>query len=887
MERVEVNTRYLSPEVIVEGKINILKSICGTGKTTAVSTFLDSLPFQTRVLIPTFRRSLCSFLTTLFSNVTSYLDCKEDIIDCDLHPRICISPESFPRYKDSDGHVIRPGVIIWDEFCSFLEHIVNLTTISGFQRNYFIRNISSFFRNPNVTVIICDAYFEEETDMQIVQLMAGIGTSQDASSRIRFVNNRYYEKKVRLYSYHKVGATEWKKRYFHEINQRELNTYVFSNSKSLIEGLEREYREMLIEKKNRDELDIFYDHAADTSQLVTSASSDKEKEYFSSLPDESWTARVFMVSPTIQAGVSFTNLHYTNAFGYAIHGSSSVLALCQQIARVRNLLGKEVHLMLPPFLKVKSQELNWKEEELSVDKVWSDIAKYESWTGFKIQQLMDFHILGEKDRNVFDPDARSVLNSILVRVLYNKTREKLSFVKEFKRYTKNDWYDFIDVEPWDLMEYEDPAILYMRNIMNTFEQAKKFRLTFWENLVVFEWDGRWPGDDWLKENKGGALDKWLDFANEWNIFGTLGKITDLKEPHFNPARVAHFATQYCNPECQRNFHKLLFQTNASIIDKDSLENRFNSFQFDGLLYSGIGMVLAVFNVFNCEVTHIGTGVSFFDGSVCKLVSTKLPVSFIAKEENINHAFNFEYLCKELDRCYSHMVRTLDIKMLTHTQPKWLIDKVVTPTTLKDMRRILDAVLKFLGLYREKKPLKMTKVTSITIQRIRELNRHTTKENKHSTRLRCRSYTLNNIKERVMISFSKVFKTNKRGVLHPNHFVPDPFVLLDFTKAPKHVESFSYEENHTIFGSQYKVWPLRDNLISRVWFDEALIWGKEYNHWSQMTHDGNILDRFDFWNPLIEEDLYEDNLPGFFTKRTNAIRELTLQLPLRKWPDYPF
>lgn len=872
MQKVIVNERYLDYKCIVPGKINILKSICGTGKTTAVKTFLEEQPILQRLLVPTFRRSLCSFLCSQFPNVANYLTCHEQRIDCNDYPRICISPESFYRYRDVNGDLLCPDVIIWDEFCSFLEHIVNTTTIKGYQRSYFIDNISRFFQNPNVTIIICDAYFEEDLDLQIIESMAG------SYDRIRFVHNRYYQKKYKVYSYRKIGASEWKKRYFTEVLDISKKTYVFSNSKSLVEGLEKEYVDIKMEKMV--ELGNLFVDYEDLHQIVTADSCDREKEVFSSNPDDSWEGRIFMVSPTIQAGVSHTKLWFNRAFGFAIHGSSSVLSFCQQMARVRNLVDHEIHIMFPPDVKDIDEDFN-------VDQVWNNLAKYEKWTNFKVQELMEMEVIPYRDRNVNRPITKSILNNILVRSLYNKAKEKRSFYGEFVRYTQYDWYETKEVDVvMEFGENADNQVKYMRNIMNTFEQAKKFRLNYWENLISFNWDGSWPDDDWLAHNKGGCFEKWVEFCDEWNVFGVLGSVRRLNLPVFNTKRVSLFATKFCQKESQSNFHKLMVVPIHKLIDSDSLENRYNTYQFKGLVKSAISCIFGCYGIFNYEIEKnvVPGELNFLDNSTCSVISRGLPVYFVANEERLNNIDTFDSLCEELSRSYPLLVSEFNLKLNTAI-PFWIKEKIICTAALKCLRKILDACLKHVGLERSKSPRNSLKETSVHNERIRTLN--TTildKKKKIHIRITVRSYNILNVHERIMMSLLKTFK--KLPTTHPNNFVPDPFELLVFERAPQQITSLDLVQNDKLFSVLMKTWPPREELITFDWVEDCLIWAEKSKHYMQMTNADNVLDRFDYWNPMRSLDKLSEPLPEFFTRRSNPIREYQLRLPLRKWDDYP-
>lgn len=878
MERIIVNQRYLTKENIKPFKINILKSLCGTGKTTAIKEYLKDLPTNTSIIAPTFRRSLCSFLKGTFDDVVSYLDCHTKMINPRDFPRVCISPESFWRYRDEEGNCPFPGVLIWDEFCSFLEHIINTTTIKGEQRSYFINMMCLILQNPCVTVIICDAYFEDD-DLQLVQLMA------QSPDRIVFTENRYCEKKTKIYTYECVGVTEWKKKFFHSALNTSEKLYVFSNSKSTVQGLEQEYSELKFKKFGM----MMDDHDSDLRMVLSADSSEDQKELHSSNPDISWEEkRIFYVTPTIQAGVSFTKHHFHKSFGLAIHGSGSVLGFLQQLARPRNLIDAEIHMCFPSPINAKK---DLREEEININNIWNNLSKWESWTNMRITELLDKKLIAEKDRIVIRPDTKSVLNNILVRCLYFKVLQKINFKAELLRLVKNDWYEVIMLLPDELPVYEDNTIDYMTNIMMTIEKSKLYQTSFWENIMSL-WDGRWPGDEWLKENKGGAFCQFIEFANEWGIFGVLGDITSLKEPFFDRVKFANFASKFATPQSQKRFHDFILRSNFELIDRDSSELRFNSYEFDGIFLSTMSLIFGAYHLYPVFLEKVPGSVeqiNYLDNDVYTFNGDPFPLTFEMKELNLNNEEVFERICNELNRSYAHIILKMDLKMISQVKPRWLIHKKITQRALADLRKICSGFLKYIGLVRVKKPKDSIKAPVFFADRIRALNAQITdKKEKYKRRLNFNTYTVQNTKERIMLSMCKLFKKNPRGILHPNNIVPDPFNLLDFRKVPKDLDDIP-ENLQSIYPkfNLLKFWPIRDEFLTTEWIENTKIWGDESRQFVLMTHEDNILDRFDYWNPMMFQHQFEDPLPKFYVQPGNAAKAIRLGLPLRLWPDNPY
>lgn len=885
MQVVNINQRYLDANIIERGKINIVKSLCNTGKTTAVDSFLQTLDVETKLLVPTFRRSLCNFLCTVFKDVANYITCKEQRIDCRSYPRICISPESFCRYRDENGDIVKPDVIIWDEFCSFLEHIVNPVTITGYQRSYFINIMSLFFQCEDITIIICDAYFDEDLDLQIIDAMAG------GSGRIKLIKNQYFDRKIKLYNWQALGATEWKKRYFEEANNLDNKTFLFSNCKGLLQGLDREYIEMKIKSGTHNALPDSY---VDDSEIVTADMANEKKEEYSMYPNLTWSHRRFGISPTIQAGVSNTTLHFNRGFGFAIQGSGSVLAFCQQMQRVRNLKDMELHIYFPPDIQHPKDF----EEDLRVENIWADIEKYEKFVNFRVAELLEVEMIKEKDRVTVRPVVKSVLNNILVRYLYNKVREKISFFKSFQRYTEFDWYDIHCVT--EFPQYTDARLLYMRNIMNTFEAAKAFKATYWENWQGFGWNGAWPGEEVLAAHKGNFFNKWLDFCDEWNVFGPLGNIRDLDNPHLRVERLAIFS-KYCEPLHQSRFYSLICQPNHELIDSDSMENKYNSFQFSAQVFSVIACVFGCYGIFSFNVEkieHIGID-SFFNNNNYNMTAEDLPIYFVARETRLNNPDIFTVLCQELERSYGLIIREFNLKFPAQTIPIWITQRLCCTKAITFLRKLLDGCLKYLGLERDKKMRSELRDPSVHTDNIKLFNRNEPDKKKHlNHRLRLKIYNIKNVHERIVLCLLKLMKKDHRFPVHPNGFLPDPFDLINFDKCPKAIPEFSEPKNRVYFEGREefivathshlklsKIWPLK--TFNAQYYDDARKWGDSKSHGLTMTWHGNVLDRFCYWNPIYGLTKMAEDLPTFFTCRENILREFADKLPLRKWHDYPF
>lgn len=859
MEQVTANTRYLTKELIHPGKINILKSLCGTGKTRAIRDFLSDLPIRTSLIVPTFRRTLCSFLVGEFENVTSYITCKDKIISPASYPRVCISPESFWRYRDEDGSCPVPDVLILDEICSLFEHLLNTSTIKGEQRSYFIDVISLFMKQPSCTVIICDAYFSDN-DLDIIRRM----TEDD--SRIRYVVNEYSEKKYKMYLYTKAeGGKMWKQMFKKYAADDEQKLYVFSSSKKLLLGLETEYGNNRYEDVNKD---TFTEHTVgDKRKIISADSTDGEKEIYSSQPDgeESWSAnRILYVSPTIQAGVSFTKEHFNKSFGAAVNGCGSINSFLQQMMRPRNIVDKEIHVFLPWKMSKLSRMKAL--DEVNEDNVWDRLQLLEKWTHMKISQLIEKDLTVVDKRVAVRPSAKSILNHILVNYSVKLFRQKQNYIREFKSMLKNDWYDIIDVNEDVFDEMNGSKNLVEKNIIATFENATQYITKMFNNI---SWDGKYPDDETVASLKGGAFSQLMQFINYWGVLGVLGDVEELYKPKFNTARLSSFFLRTVSHEFQLRFHTFLMKSSETHLINDMEESQYNSFTFDTLLYSTMVVLFGEYGIFESKEMKGITEeqINYFDDRTYQVSGYKSRI-FVMNESLVNSKASFERICDMLKKSWFHVTRLLSVNLPT-VCPEWVDTKLISTTALKELRKITDACLRYIGLKRGSSKLDMVREDVFFKPEI-DAMRKQTKGKRIESRIRVRTYRIENIKLRLSISAFRLMKTNSRKTDHPNNIMPDPLLLLDWSARSESITpEWKYWEGYYPNPYAYRFWPLKMASITPDWCTSVKeIWGDVQRQQFIMTNDNNVLSRMKYWlsNPdTIEQDLPEDytaNPPKF-------------------------
>lgn len=852
METKELNSRFLDSSIILPGRVNIIKSICGTGKTRAIRNYLETLPSHTSLIVPTFRRTLCGFLTGEFENVSSYLSCHSRIIDPHSYPRVCISPESFWRYRDDEGACPIPDVLILDEICSLFEHVLNTSTIKGEQRSYFIHVISLFLKQPSCTTIICDAYFSKE-DMSIVKMMV------EDESRIQYVVNHYCEKKYKLYIYSKsIGSKWWKHMFQRAASNEDKKIYVFSSSKKLLLGLETEYSS---NKYNEIPLDTWTEDAVgDKRRIISADSSDAEKELYSSQPDsdDSWsTNRILYVSPTIQAGVSFTKEYFNVSFGAAVQGCGSVNGFVQQMMRTRNIVDKEIHVFLPTAMsKLSKHKISF---ELDEKNIWDRLEVIEKWTNMKITQLIEKDLTIVDKRVAIRPTVKSILNHILVVYAVKAFKQKQNYIKAFKELLMNDWYEIIDVdeEVFNTLKGDDTVV--QKNIIDTYVKGNDYLLKMFNNN---SWEGEWPDDERLKDMKGGAFDQLMEFIDFWGVLGVLGETSQLHMLHFNTNRLSLFYLKLANNEQQSRFSSFLLKDSVSLLVHDMEENQYNSMSYDTILYSSIALLFESLGILKARKVTCFTNsdIHYFDDRTYEPVGPRK--EFIMDEYNLNNQEVFERLCDMLSTSYFHIVKTLNINLST-VDPSWLKDRLICTRALKDIRKIVDGALKYMGLKRDNHKIDEERVDVFYKSRLSEINSSLNPKVKYVGRIRVRRYIIEGMRVRILITFCRLFKNNSRGLEHPNNIIPDPLLLLDWSKKQEHIPSY-WDHWHGSHPNpfHYRFWILKEAYYNEDWANTVkTVWGKANpNQLYIMTNDNNILKRYEYWNPMVTPNKFLEDLP---------------------------
>lgn len=336
------NWQFVPAELLSQGKVNLLKSPCGTGKTTAIKSFMEQhASTETRIVVVTFRQTLAAKLASTLecSNYLGISSSKR--INLEEHRRLVISVESLMRMGSSSDAlsftVPLPDILILDEYCSLIEHAFNNVTLDYARRALFFDYMFASIVSEKTTTIIADAYL---TERSIGTLVSAIRRYQHATlqtpERIQILENLYRGRQRKILYTH--CFPQWKRIHDELVKDEKERLYVFSNCKTVLDGIQNEKMvKGSVGGKDNKETQCYPREVTKGDLYMSSDSSHEIKSSGSQSPDRVWVKyKHTYATPTLCAGVDFSKSYFTTTVGYAGNASTSPLGTLQQLARVRN-----------------------------------------------------------------------------------------------------------------------------------------------------------------------------------------------------------------------------------------------------------------------------------------------------------------------------------------------------------------------------------------------------------------------------------------------------------------------------------------------------------------------------------------------------------------------
>lgn len=350
----------------------ILRGPMGAGKTVATKRYLTAVRAEkpgATILAISFRKMLAAMFADAY-DLELYTS-SDDLAD---EMAVAVQMESLEKLgrpydvgnnNTPDGACTgmalafraRYDVVILDEIESVLAHFSSSTMsdrLSVVWKLFFhmVRRCSA--------LVVCDADAGART-YQFLRMTRRHGTT--TIKNLQYHVNRRIAIKTRYIDY--ASLVEWKDAMTRMLMQGK-NVFFFSNDKAFMRRLERYLRDLFTTTRNEritavsvDNMRVMTLDDLQTDPVVEACNdvlanmlvidadtSETEKRKLTRCNEEWVSKRVVMISPTVGAGIDFTEKHFHATFGYATHSSCSARSWNQMRGRCRVTIDGECHVYI-------------------------------------------------------------------------------------------------------------------------------------------------------------------------------------------------------------------------------------------------------------------------------------------------------------------------------------------------------------------------------------------------------------------------------------------------------------------------------------------------------------------------------------------------------------
>ena len=338
----------------------IARGAMGSGKTFMTADFLRRVREEEQhaptVLALSFRKMLAKMYANTFglemyseSEEYSLFECGQLACQLESIERLMRADENDPRLKTARKTW---DVVVMDEIESVLAHFDSETLRSSVHSTWLI--MSAIVRFSRV-LIVCDADIGPRTFefLRMMRTDSQLGCIENLS----FHYNRYTKIATRFFDY--VGEYEWYKELLRHLLLGH-RVFYFSNHKKHMKAIKSMVVRDLTEEKTR-----LLMAGEDVSRIETvlkgikridADTTDAAKMNLVNCNKEWVKTHLVMISPTVGAGIDFTEKHFQVAFGYAGQDSLSPRGWNQMRGRVRNLEFGECHVYIKDSVDAEAEE---------------------------------------------------------------------------------------------------------------------------------------------------------------------------------------------------------------------------------------------------------------------------------------------------------------------------------------------------------------------------------------------------------------------------------------------------------------------------------------------------------------------------------------------------
>lgn len=280
-----------------------IKATVGIGKTNTLYDFLKYNLYKKykSCLIVSFRISLCKKYLSDLPSFSYYENINESEFDSSLYPFLICQIDSIKKVR---GHY---DLIIFDEISYTMNHLVG--SVESKKRCF------DLFKNimyDNNHIIIMDALLNEEW-VEFVNIF---------KRNIHYIINEYSIHKNKTIFNYGTNITAFEKEIRKSIEKKE-NIVIATNNKKMLNFIDNilvnnypTVNKMFIKRESKSMYDL----------------------------DQWKNVQVLAYTPTIVAGISFTEKHFDKCFGLFCNSSATADMALQQLFRVRDISSGEYHI---------------------------------------------------------------------------------------------------------------------------------------------------------------------------------------------------------------------------------------------------------------------------------------------------------------------------------------------------------------------------------------------------------------------------------------------------------------------------------------------------------------------------------------------------------------
>jgi len=397
------NQKYISDQDIefaLEEGYGIISAPMGTGKTTALKTWLSKKPPEFKILLVVVRRTQAANFTGVYPGMVNYLETEGSLYDLNSSV-VCIN--SLQRIRqENTGSIPLYDLLILDEIETILEGLINPQLSSAKSKQCDIWRLFKVLIYSSKRVLFMDGIPTENTIRYLDEIKV-LGDCNLVEHNI--------QPDIRIYqNYYSITSFEES---FEKDVRNKLKICFVSNTKSSL---------LLFGNKAKS------CGAVDCLE-ITGDSNDQDK-MTSSDPNNLWERDILAFNTAVGPGASFDNLHFDIMYVLVSPMSCSPFWMYQMINRIRKLSRNRVKMLVSWSEEKRIPTL----EEYELQKAKNIVDM--NWNQTKYPIPLAYFDTNGADNFMLDisPDNRHVIRKLVEENRLVLRHEDNHFLKTLSRY---------------------------------------------------------------------------------------------------------------------------------------------------------------------------------------------------------------------------------------------------------------------------------------------------------------------------------------------------------------------------------------------------------------------------------------------------------------------